>query len=700
MGDEYFVKRPCKTRLFLINNCFLQAVPSFIVRTRNDSSNSVLDMLNKASSSKEDVSNSVLKQSIRVDKSGNVRVLTKVTTVNTKIDDPLAGSSHDREKPRSDVYNKSRMLPNILSKSSSSTSPKMPRYFGGVPEDETDSNFKKKIKVEKLIEDKLLVQPNCPNLDILDSKSKSSDLFDMESTSRNAVSGLIKTEKCSDFIGKSCTGNDVPGPSTKTPSSWVTLADMREVSDLITMCKEIARKGVDFEVVEHLHSKLKKISVNSCDDLVTYSAFVKSIFEKISQSPDKLHTHLHEFYRETCQKSKAVCHKKKGDSITPSTSKGAVGSSPAKLYLTSESDSDSKLQAKIKAIENKIKILTKKIDVLNNKDMSLDEMDDESPFALIGAYEKKIMELWNYLCKLTNSDTSTSRFIDAKFRFEGTRYPEINRAIVKLVRRLKPEVPDYSDVLKVVTLCDRKYGLHMPDMERNDIAQDILKMVIEELHGRRKNDLIDTLDCYMTYGPETAPLDDPAKTDPELKVKLDESRRLGKIKTEEVLSHFVQKQDEMKEKEDPSKADRELKVLEEQEDEEEDNETETESIDDEELLKIENEDAAKDNYCEEKMGATESKDASSETKSDDEDSESTDYEDDLDVDGSDSDECPPSPKKIKLGTSKETESNLKIVSVEGAGNLFYTFDNQGRENFTHYKKGEEDSDDSDVIVLD
>ena len=65
--------------------------------------------------------------------------------------------------------------------------------------------------------------------------------------------------------------------------------------------------------------------------------------------------------------------------------------------------------------------ISKRITKLEEKDLSLDDMDDDSAYTLVERYKAKFVKVWNKLCSLKGRAPSTGRPTERKFHFEGTR---------------------------------------------------------------------------------------------------------------------------------------------------------------------------------------------------------------------------------------------------------------------------------------
>ncbi|XP_052093570.1 DDT domain-containing protein DDB_G0282237-like isoform X2 [Mytilus californianus] len=191
----------------------------------------------------------------------------------------------------------------------------------------------------------------------------------------------------------------------------------------------------------------------------------------------------------------------------------------------------------IARLEKLLEDLRNKIEGLKEREVTLDEMDDEcSSYILEDKYQQKFVKVWKKLCELKNKSAATGRPIERRFKYSGTRYPEINRKLEKFVNKRK-EFPDYHDVKAVITKVnqDKKIGLGSTAIER--LAREAFLDVGESLQKRRRQDLAYTSAGHIKVVDRLP--EDPASHDPELKKKLNENRKHYKEKMEQVMSKYA-----------------------------------------------------------------------------------------------------------------------------------------------------------------
>ena len=77
-------------------------------------------------------------------------------------------------------------------------------------------------------------------------------------------------------------------------------------------------------------------------------------------------------------------------------------------------------------------------------------------------YKKKYMDIYRKLAEYKETSASLDRRSDKVFRFEESRFPEINNKIVKFVNRTR-QFPDFVDIKKLVEEVDQTKGLGLSE---------------------------------------------------------------------------------------------------------------------------------------------------------------------------------------------------------------------------------------------
>ncbi|XP_061169688.1 inner centromere protein A-like [Saccostrea echinata] len=220
----------------------------------------------------------------------------------------------------------------------------------------------------------------------------------------------------------------------------------------------------------------------------------------------------------------------------------------------------------IERLEKLLKDIRDKIEELKETEVDLD--DEDSAYIMEEKYQKKFVKVWNKLCEIKESSTDTGRPVERKFRYEGTRYPDINKKIERFVNKTKC-FPDYHDVKEIIISVNKSKSLHIKTSAIDRLAREAFADVGDQLQKRREKDFKYTFLGHLP--PEKTVVrneDDPAYDDKALQLKLEENKKISKSRLNEVLEKYVQKQERRDEGEDDEDEEEEDT----QGDEEEDNE--------------------------------------------------------------------------------------------------------------------------------
>ncbi|XP_066295791.1 death domain-associated protein 6-like [Branchiostoma lanceolatum] len=202
-----------------------------------------------------------------------------------------------------------------------------------------------------------------------------------------------------------------------------------------------------------------------------------------------------------------------------------------------------KRQKQIRRLEKLLAIVSKEIKRLEAKEVSLDDLDDEdSTYIQEDRLKKRFNTIWNKLCELKGEEMVTGREVERTIKFKGTRFPEVNRRIMKFLRRIDA-FPDFHDILAIIQKTNRKENLRLPPRHVHDLAKEAFTEIGDKFQRRRQRDLVQNFGSYLTDSFD--PTSDPAKEDAELQQKLRDNRMHGKRRLDEVLEKYTRKQYEM-----------------------------------------------------------------------------------------------------------------------------------------------------------
>ncbi|XP_007937523.1 death domain-associated protein 6 [Orycteropus afer afer] len=201
----------------------------------------------------------------------------------------------------------------------------------------------------------------------------------------------------------------------------------------------------------------------------------------------------------------------------------------------------------IQRLEQLLALYVAEIRRLQEKELDLSELDDpDSTYLQEARLKRKLIRLFGRLCELKDCSSLTGRVIEQRIPYRGTRYPEVNRRIERLINKPGPDTfPDYGDVLRAVEKAAARHSLGLPRQQLQLMAQDAFRDVGIRLQERRHLDLIYNFGCHLTD--DYRPGIDPALSDPTLARRLRENRSLAMSRLDEVISKYAMMQDKSEE---------------------------------------------------------------------------------------------------------------------------------------------------------
>nr|XP_056714844.1 death domain-associated protein 6 [Euleptes europaea] len=257
-------------------------------------------------------------------------------------------------------------------------------------------------------------------------------------------------------------------------------------------------------------------------------------------------TKVYVYINELCTIFKAHSQKRKlvPASATANEASAPVGPSEPQAEPP-QPQGDTKRQ--IRYLENLLRVYAVEIRRLQERELDLEELDrEDSAYLQESRLKKRMMRIFERLCELKDCNSLTGRVIEQRIPYRGTRYPEVNRRIERLINH--PEAfPDYNDILKVVQKANTRHSLGLPKRQMEGMAADAFREVGNRLQERRHLDLVYNFGSHLTdqYRPGT----DPALMDGELARRLRHNRERGLQRLEQVVSHYAQLQDKGEEEE-------------------------------------------------------------------------------------------------------------------------------------------------------
>lgn len=277
------------------------------------------------------------------------------------------------------------------------------------------------------------------------------------------------------------------------------------------------------------------------------------VLSRAQSRPAKLYVYINEL----CTVLKAHSAKKKLNlapaATTSSESSGNnppadPSSDPTNAETTgSEAPRTRGSRRQIQRLEQLLALYVAEIRRLQEKELDLKELDDpDSTYLQEARLKRKLIRLFGRLCELKDCSSLTGRVIEQRIPYRGTRYPEVNRRIERLINKPGPDTfPDYGDVLRAVEKAAARHSLGLPRQQLQVMAQDAFRDVGIRLQERRHLDLIYNFGCHLTD--DYRPGIDPALSDPTLARRLRENRSLAMSRLDEVISKYAMMQDKSEE---------------------------------------------------------------------------------------------------------------------------------------------------------
>uniref|UniRef100_A0A8C0D431 Death domain-associated protein 6 n=1 Tax=Balaenoptera musculus TaxID=9771 RepID=A0A8C0D431_BALMU len=341
----------------------------------------------------------------------------------------------------------------------------------------------------------------------------------------------------------------LPGPSTHPPirlhqgrSPWLL--------PFLELCK--TQTADHPEVVPFLYNRQQR-----AHSLFLASAEFCNILSRVLSRAQSRPAKLYVYINELCTVLKAHSAKKKLNLAPAATTSSEPSgnnppadpsSDPTSAETTgSEAPRTHGSRRQIQRLEQLLALYVAEIRRLQEKELDLSELDDpDSTYLQEARLKRKLIRLFGRLCELKDCSSLTGRVIEQRIPYRGTRYPEVNRRIERLINKPGPDTfPDYGDVLRAVEKAAARHSLGLPRQQLQLMAQDAFRDVGIRLQERRHLDLIYNFGCHLTD--DYRPGIDPALSDPALARRLRENRSLAMNRLDEVISKYAMMQDKSEE---------------------------------------------------------------------------------------------------------------------------------------------------------
>ncbi|XP_068929532.1 death domain-associated protein 6 isoform X2 [Petaurus breviceps papuanus] len=347
----------------------------------------------------------------------------------------------------------------------------------------------------------------------------------------------------SDSLQSSGEGSSSSGGSKKCYQ----LENEKLFEEFLDLCKK--QTGEHPEVVPYLCNRRQRARPT-----FLASAELRNVLSRVLSRAQTRPTKLYVFINELCTLLKAHSIKRKVP-LTPASTEppgdappANPSSNPAPTEETAPGSPRPRgSRRQIQRLEQLLALYVGEIKRLQEKELDLSELDDpDSAYLQEGRLKRKLLGLFGRLCELKACSSLTGRVTEQRIPYRGTRYPEVNRRVERLINRPGPDTfPDYGDVLRAVEKAATRHGLCLPRRQLQLLAQDAFRDVGTKLQERRHLDLVYNFGCHLTD--DYRPGIDPALSDPVLARRLRENRSLAISRLDEVISKYAMMQDESEE---------------------------------------------------------------------------------------------------------------------------------------------------------
>ncbi|XP_011314109.1 uncharacterized protein [Fopius arisanus] len=319
-------------------------------------------------------------------------------------------------------------------------------------------------------------------------------------------------------------------------------------SQFLSLCLSKDRSPDMKKIIE----KLKRRYEQTDPAYVHCPAFIGLLNEKrdFLMNDSNLYIHIREIDSEMKCRKRDVVHPKE---------EGKVEKAEAEETNAESNRNDSRIRLLMKAMEK----CEKRIKELSEAEVDWDD-DEDSSYMKLAKYEDKMIQMYSKICELTGGDHDAGRRYLRPKHLKVTGIAEVDQAIISFInKRLKNKrkrsqralsvdcviFPDYCDILNCIEACNKQRDLGMEKKKMEKIAQKAFTDLGNYLQKVRRDDLVDSFSLVLANS------SDPARENPELLRKLEESKNEGKKKLNAIFEKYVRLQEEGPAREDENESD-------------------------------------------------------------------------------------------------------------------------------------------------
>ncbi|OCT67828.1 hypothetical protein XELAEV_18039132mg [Xenopus laevis] len=336
--------------------------------------------------------------------------------------------------------------------------------------------------------------------------------------------------------------NGKKGEESKRKAGSMSTDNAKLFEEFVDYCTSLTQEHP--EVITFLRGRLSKASPTFLSSVEFHN-----ILSRCLTRVQKKRTKVYVYINELCTVLKANSSKRKIN-LSPANPKTPIENKVVASIEDGERKEEeastskkSGSKAQIRYLENLLHTFSREIQKLQEKELSLEELEDEdSSYIQESRLKRKLLRIFQKLCQLKGCSSLTGRAIEQKINYCGTRYPEINRRLQKFINETSDGFPDYGDVHRVIQKANEKDGLGLTAKQMEGMAQDAFRELGNRLQERRHLDLVFNFGSHLTdnYKPGF----DPALQDPSLARRLRDNRGIAVSHLDNVIKKYADMQDE------------------------------------------------------------------------------------------------------------------------------------------------------------
>jgi len=237
---------------------------------------------------------------------------------------------------------------------------------------------------------------------------------------------------------------------------------------------------------EAILRKIQKIYSKASKSYVESEGFVRraqQINNEVRLSPNKMWVLTNEFFQELkAYKQKAQDVANPQPSALKDDSVSQTGSDVASKQEESDSNqSESKVRrvssSQLRRMEELLESHHKEIQRYEQMELSFDDMEkDDSTYLICERLKRRAGKIFDRICELKGRSTSKGGAREKKFKYSGSRYHELNVLVQRFVNKqdFEERMPDYSDIKKIVKLCNEKHKYCLNKNRVTELSKEVL----------------------------------------------------------------------------------------------------------------------------------------------------------------------------------------------------------------------------------